>query len=383
MRAVGNWKRIAAASLVLVAAFMTKPLRAEERWVATWGCAPQLVEPRNRPPSPGLSGNALRQMIHASIGGHRLRVRFSNAFGDGPLTITSARLAETALAFNAAASVTIPPREAVWSDPVDFTLAPLADLPVTIHFGDVPSAVTGHPGSRTTSYLGDAVKTEHWYILTGIDVATDDAAAAVVVLGDSITDGRGSTTDANNRWPDYLARRCFTNVATARVSVVNEGIGGNAVLAGGLGPAALKRFDLDALGQSGAHWLIVFEGVNDIGASRDSFVADRLIHAYGDFVNKAHAKGLRIYGATITPFGHSMYSSPQHESARQTVNDWIRTGGRFDAVIDFDTAVRDPSNPASLLPAYDTGDHLHLNPSGYDAMAQAVNLKLFEASSSR
>ncbi len=387
-------------AMALVCLASEKGFAADERWVATWGCAPQLVEQRNLPPSPGLTGNTLRQVVHVTVGGKRLRARFSNAFGDGPMTLAEVHFAlsagngaiepntDLAVKFHGESSVTIPPSEAIWSDPFDFDLAPMMNVAVAICFGNTPMAITGHPGSRATSYLapGDAVgaanlpgavTTQHWYVLTGIDTVTDNSAAAVVVLGDSITDGRGSTTDGNDRWPDDLARRLFTNGPSTRIAVINEGIGGNAVLAGGLGPTATARFDRDAFDQSGVKWLIVFEGVNDIGASRDSYVATNLIGAYGKFIDKARAKGLKILGATITPFGRSQYSSPAHEAARRAINDWIRTRGKFDAVIDFDATVRDPSDPANLLTAYDTGDHLHLNPAGYRAMANAVDLRLF------
>ena len=393
---------IVAVSLAITLVCFTplKGFAADERWVATWGCAAQLVEPLNMPPSPGLTQNTLRQVVHVSIGGKRLRVRFSNAFANGALTITSVHFALSAgadaiqsdtdhvLKFQGQTSTAIPPGEAMLSDPFDFNLAPLTNVAVTVCFGSAPRSITGHPGSRTTSYLlpGDAAgavnlpgaaKTQHWYSLTGIDVVAENSSAAVVVLGDSITDGRGSTTDGNDRWPDNLAHRFFTNEPSHQIAVVNEGIGGNAVLAAGLGPPAIGRFDRDVLEQSGVKWLIVFEGVNDIGASRDSTVATNLAAAYTKFIDKARRKGLKIYAATITPFGRSQYSSPAHETARQTVNDWIRASGKFDAVIDFDAVVRDPAEPATLLPAYDTGDHLHLNPVGYRAMANAIDLNLF------
>ncbi|HEY3854266.1 MAG TPA: SGNH/GDSL hydrolase family protein [Verrucomicrobiae bacterium] len=387
-------------AMALVCLARQKSFAANERWVATWGCAPQLVEQRNLPPPPGLAGNTLRQVVHVTIGGKRLRARFSNAFGDGSMTLAEVHFAlsagggaiqantDLALKFHGVSSVTIPPEEMVWSDAFDFNLAAMTNVAMTICFGKVPAAITGHPGSRATSYLfpGDAgtaanmpgaVTTQHWYVLTGIDTVADDSAAAVIVLGDSITDGRGSTTDGNNRWPDDLAQRLLTNKLPSRIAVINEGIGGNAVLSGGLGPTAMARFDRDVLEQRGAKWIVVFEGVNDISASRDASVATNLIAAYGKFIDKSRAKGLKVFGATITPFGRSQYSSPEHEAARKTVNDWIRASGRFDAVIDFDAAVRDPSEPANLLPVYDTGDNLHLNPSGYRAMADAMDLKLF------
>jgi lysophospholipase L1-like esterase len=371
---------------------------AESRWVGTWGCAPQLTEPANMPPAPGLAGNTVRQVVRATIGGKQARLRFSNLFGNGPLTIKSLQLALWAgvdairpdsgkpIAFHGQNSTTIAAGETVTSDSLDFDITPMADLAVTIWFGDVPTALTGHPGSRSTSYLqlGAAVnetsfqqvaKATHWYVLTGIDVMAD--GAEVIVLGDSITDGRGSTTDGNDRWTDDLARRLLANPATSGISVLNEGLGGNAVVRGGLGPPALTRFDRDVTGQNAPRWLIVLEGVNDIGASNSATVADDLIDAFGKFIDKAHARHIRVYGVPILPFGRSMYSNPAHEAARQKVNAWIRTSGKFDDVIDMDAAVRDLAEPANLLAAYDSGDHLHLNPEGYREMAAIIDLTLF------
>jgi lysophospholipase L1-like esterase len=370
-------------------------------WVGTWGCAPQLTEPRNLPPAPGLTSNTLRQVVHVSIGGKHLRVRFSNAFGNSPVTMSSAHVAvsagdsaikpesDKALTFQGKPSVTIPAGESALSDTFDFALAPLSDLAVTIYFGETSADVTGHPGSRTTSYLqaGNAVsaavmttaaKTQHWYILNDIDVEAGRSSAAIAALGCSITDGRGSGTDKNDRWPDNLARRLQADKSTANIAVLNEGIGGNAVLYGGLGPTALARFDRDVLSQSGVRWLIVLEGVNDIGGSQDASVATNLITAYEEMIAQAHAHHIRVYGGTITPFGGNSYYTPAHEAVRQAVNEWVRTGGKFDAVIDFDAVIRDPQNPSRLLPAADSGDHLHPNEAGYKIMADAINLKLFE-----
>lgn len=373
------------------------------QWVGTWGTSPQLTELRNLPPSPGLTGNTLRQVVRISVGGKKLRVHFSNAFGNGPVTMAAARLAlsdgssaikhesEKGLTFNGEASTTIAAGETATSDSLDFDLAPLSEVAVTIYFGETPANVTGHPGSRSTSFLqaGNAVsavdlpaaaKTQHWYFLTGIDVQTENSDAAVVILGDSITDGRGSEPDKNNRWPDDLANRLQDSTGTRTVAVVNQGIGGNCVLHGGLGPTAELRFDRDVLGQDSVRWLIVFEGVNDIGGSRgtNSLVATNLIAAYEKFIEKARAKNIRVYGATITPLAGSQYSSPAHEAARQSVNDWIRSSGKFDAIIDFDAALRDPENPSHLLPVADSGDHLHPSVKGYQMMADTVDLKLFE-----
>lgn len=369
-------------------------------WVGTWGTSPQLTETRNLPPAPGLTSNTLRQIVQVSIGGNKLRAKFSNAFGTNPVTMSSIHLAlstggstiktgsDRALTFQGKPSVTIPAGEIVVSDPLDFDLAPLSDVAVTIDFGDTSAAVTGHPGSRSTSYLqpGDSVsevelptaaQTQHWYILTGMDVEANHPSAAIVTLGDSITDGRGSGTDKNDRWPDDLARRLQSDKNTADIAVLNEGIGGNCVLRGGLGPTVVSRFDRDVLSPSGVRWLIVLEGVNDIGGSHDASVATNLIVAYGQIIDQAHARRLRVYGATILPFGRSFYDSPAHEAARETVNQWIRTSDKFDAVIDFDAVMRDPQNPSHLLPAADSGDHLHPNEAGYEIMADAIDLKLF------
>jgi lysophospholipase L1-like esterase len=376
-----------------------------DHWVGTWACGPQLTETANLPPAPGLSNNTLRQVVYVSIGGSRLRVRLSNDFGDGPVTMMSVHLADSTtgstvdpttdvvLAFSGSPSVTLPAGQSVFSDPFDYPLNPQTKMAITILFGSAPTNVTGHPGSRTTSYLvaGDATamasfpsgaaSTQHWYYITGIDVMAAAASAAVVTLGDSLTDGRGSTTDGNDRWPDDLSRLLRGNAATMDVAVLNQGIGGNAVVSGGLGPTAVARFQRDVLNQSSVSWLIVFEGINDIGGSATGngpTTASNIITAFGSFIDMAHANSIRVFGIPITPFGgNTMYDSTEHQMARDTVNAWIRTSGRFDAVIDMDPVVGDPANPANLNPTYDSGDHLHLNPQGYQAMAGAIDLTLF------
>lgn len=370
------------------------------RWVGSWATAQQLTEPANQPPSPGLNNNTLRQIFQVSIGGSRLRLRFSNEFGSSPVTLNAVHCAKStgganidaatgrAVTFKGLPSVTIAAQQAVFSDGFDFTLEPLSRLAVSIYFGQTSKDITGHPGSRTTSYLQGgnvastvslstaASKTEHWYILSGLDVAADESAKAVAILGDSLTDGRGSTTNEQNRWPDALAKRLQANPATVFVGVLNQGIGGNAVVSGGLGPTALKRFDADVLGQRGVRWGIVFEGVNDIGYSSSSTIASGLITAYTQLIAKAHAQGVLVYGATITPFGQHSYYTAAHEEARQAVNQWIRAAGNFDAVLDFDAAVRDATNAINLAAAY-SSDGLHMNPSGYQKLADTIDLTLF------
>jgi lysophospholipase L1-like esterase len=367
-------------------------------WVGTWTGAPQLTETGNLPPTP-LSNLTLRQIVHISLGGSQMRVRFSNEFGDGPVTINQAHVAacpampvnstidtstDTALSFSGTATTTIATGAAVWSDPVAFPLGALSNLAITTAFGSVPANVTGHPGSRTTSYeqagvsvsaanMTGAQTADHWYIISGVDVMASASAMGVVVLGDSIADGRGSTTNGNDRWPDDLARRLQANAPTAGVAVMNQGIGGNAIVAGGLGPTAVARYSRDVLGQSAVRWVVVFEGVNDIGGSA---TADSITSAYASFISMAHARNLLIYGATITPFGSNAYYSVAHEATRQAVNTYIR-GGAFDGFIDLDAAVSDTSAPPKLQAAYDSGDGLHSTPAGYQKMADTFDLTLF------
>lgn len=378
----------------------TLPSAPVSNWVGTWATSPQLVEDSNMPPYPGLSNNTLRQVVRVSIGGNHLRLKFSNEYGMSPVTMNSVHLAVSAgrdsikpdtdkvLTFGGKESVTIPAGETFTSDTLDYSLPKLTDMAITIYFGSTSTALTGHPGSRTTSYITpgnevnslsmpSAVTTEHWYIITGIDVIAETSCKAIIALGDSITDGRGSTTDFQNRWTDNLAKRLQESTATCEVAVLNMGIGGNTVLSGGLGPTALMRFDRDVLSQSGVRYLILLEGVNDIGESDTPAVATDLINAYKEFISKAHANNILVYGATILPFGGSQYDNTVHEQSRQTVNNWIRTSGQFDAVIDFDAAVRNTEEQTKLQDIYDSDDHLHPNAEAYKKMASIINLDLF------
>jgi lysophospholipase L1-like esterase len=371
-----------------------------KQWIGTWTTAPQLTELANMPPSPGLSNNTLRQVVHVSVGGNQLRLKFSNEYGFSPVTMNSVHLAistgessinsatDKIVTFSGKESVTIPAGKTVTSDTLDFNLPKLTNVAITICFGNTSTALTGHPGSRTTSYIQtgnkinsssmpSAIKTDHWYIITGIDIFTDDSHKSIAVLGDSITDGRGSTTNGNDRWTDNLAQRLQENSTTSKVAVLNQGIGGNSVLSGGLGPTGLTRFNRDILEQSGVCYLIILAGVNDIGSSATSSVSNKLINAYKEFIKKAHAKNILVYGATILPIQGSQYDSMVHEQARQAVNTWIRTSDQFDAVIDLDAALRNPNNPSRLLNTYDSGDHLHPNAAGYKKIAQVIDINLF------
>ena len=424
---------VAAAAVLTATGFATSPAAggdptagtatsraAAGHWVNTWTSMPQLTEPGNMPPAPFtqpdqvFADSTVRQTVHVSVGGTHLRLRFSNAFGGAALPLTAVSVALPAggragsgavragstrkVTFDGRASTVLPVGAQAVSDPLDFQLRPGSNLTVTLYLADGQASddITSHPGSRTTSYmvrgnhlddadLGGAAPAQHWYFLSGVEVFSKTDTAAAVVVGDSLTDGRGSTTDGNDRWPDQLLTRLRSRPETSGVAVLNQAAGGNRVLNDGLGPNALARFDRDVLAQSGVKWLILFEGVNDIGTADATEAAQRrtaadLIAAYDQIIVRAHAQGIPVYGATLTPFGgNTGYDDPNgyREAARQTVNRCIRTSGRFDAVLDFDRAVRDPRQPQRIQGALDVGDHLHLNPAGYRLLADAVPARLF------
>ena len=389
------------------------------RWVAIWTAAPQRADPANLPPPPFtadglvLRDSTLRQTIRVSAGARRIRLRVSNAFGAAALAVARAGVAlpdggragvssirpatSRAVTFTGRPGVVAAPGEHVLSDPLDFPVAVAASITVTMYLAEgLPAAggVTGHPGSRTTSYLtgGDhvtdlrlprAVPVDHWYLLDAVE--SRSAAAAAVILGDSLTDGRGSTTNGNDRWPDQLLDLMRSRGEAGGVVLLNQGIGGNRVLREGLGPAVLTRLDRDALAVAGVQWLVIFTGLNDIGTADATDAAQRQVAAelraaYAQIAAKARAAGIAVYGATLTPFGgHDPYDDPagHREAARQVVNAWIRAGRGFDAVLDFDRAVRDPRDQRRVRAALDSGDHLHLNPAGYRALAGAVPAGFF------
>jgi len=376
-----------------------------ENWVGTWATAQMLVEPNNMPPAPGLSDNTLRQIIRVSIGGKSLRLRFSNIFSDQPTVLKSVSVAnvvaapgidaatQKALSFNGNPGITMNPEQEVFSDAFDFDLQPGQLLAITIHYGSTSQKTSGHPGSRTTSYIlqGDnltnadfsgAIKTDHWYSIMGLDVNAVKNSANIVCLGNSITDGRGSGTNKQNRWTDILSARLLANKKTEHIGVLNLGIGGNCVVKGGLGPTALNRFDRDVLSQKGTKWLILLEGVNDIGGIKNPedapAKAQELIEAYKIMIDKAHARGIKVYGCTILPFAKSFYDAPHRQEARDIVNKWIRDSNAFDAVIDFDKAMVSEEGSKTISSNLHDGDFLHPNESGYLRMGEVVDLDLFK-----
>ncbi|MGF7149337.1 lysophospholipase L1-like esterase [Sphingomonas zeicaulis] len=378
-------------------------------WLPAWGSSQMVPDANNSLPAGVLANATLRQIVRPSIGGARVRVRLSNAFGRAPLRIGAATLARSAnnrsaridvataraLAFAGAAGVVIPPGGDWLSDPVALPVTAFDDLAVSLHVLDQPDVQTSHPGSRATSYVArgdqvwagapiDVTSTDHWFLLSGIEVESCSAKGAIVALGDSITDGRGSTTNGNDRWTDLLARRL-----KGRAAVINQGIGGNRVLLDGLGPNALARLDRDVLALPGVRHLVLLEGINDIGslarekpatAEEHRALVAQLTGAYAQIVSRARARGIKVHGATLLPFRGNDYYHPDAatEADRQAINAWIRAPGNFDSVIDFDRVMRDRARAEYLNPAFDTGDGLHPNPAGFKAMADAVDLRVFE-----
>jgi lysophospholipase L1-like esterase len=374
-----------------------------QNWTGTWVTAQMLVEPNNMPPAPGLTQNTLRQIIKVSLGGKRIKLRFSNLFSDQPTVLKSVSVAnvieapavdvntQKILSFKGSPQVILAPNEEVYSDDLDFQLNSGQLLAITIHYGKVSSKISGHPGSRTTSYIlegnqvnntsfSGAVKTDHWYTIMGVDINSVQESN-VVCLGNSIIDGRGSGTNKQNRWTDILAARLSASKSTAHVGVLNLGIGGNCVVRGGLGPTALSRFDRDVLSQKGTRWLIILEGINDIGGIRKAedaaLTAKKIIDGYKIMIDKAHSKGIKVFGATILPFEKSFYDAPYKQKARDIVNEWIRAKGNFDAVIDFDKEMASEIGSKTILSDMHDGDFLHPNEKGYQRMGEVVDLDLF------
>jgi lysophospholipase L1-like esterase len=403
------------ATLFLAALFASIALSADH-WVVTWGAspAPQLAdEIQMRDAKLVFENQTLREIVHTSIGSNTVRVRLSNAYGKQTVEVGAAHIAlrakgseiaagsDRALTFGGRPTVSIPPNALVLSDPVKLDIPATGDLAISIF---LPKAATGagiHYSAQQTSYIApgnvtdtasisNATTMTSWVFLTGVDVLAPESASAVVAFGDSITDGARSTVDANHRWPDILANRL--QHSGKKVAVLDAGIGGNRILHDAtsnirFGVNALARFDRDVLAQPGVKYVIVLEGINDLGHAGTSAPAsetvssDDLIAGFKQMIERAHEKGLKIFGATITPFEGTVfpgYFTPEKEAKRKAVNEWIRTGRAFDGVIDFEKAIRDPQNPNRVLPAYDGGDHLHPGDAGYQAMGAAIDLRLFQ-----
>jgi lysophospholipase L1-like esterase len=379
-----------------------------DHWVGTWAASPMAAKnPDAKFGAPGTDGTTLREIVHISIGGPSVRVVLTNEFGLDPLTIGAAQIAlssgastitagtATPLTFGGAPTIIIPPGALVVSDPAALKVAPSSNLAVSLFLPDQPvNQLTLHSFADQTNYLapGNAVSAVSfdtpttffsWDFLKGVDVTADDKAAAIVTFGDSITDGAHSTRDANARWPDVLARRLQADKKTADLGVLNEGIGGNRVLHDNTGPSALARFDRDVLAQAGVKYLVIMESINDIGHATDPakpydvVTAEDLIVGLSQLAARAHTHGIKVYGATLTPYIGAKYQSPAGEEIRQAVNKWIRTTNQLDGVIDFDKVTTDPTHPGMFLVLDDSGDHLHPGDDGYKAMGESIDLKLF------
>jgi lysophospholipase L1-like esterase len=390
----------------LALALLTLGAFAQTRdWVTTWATALQIAEPHNNPPAPGLAGNSFRQIVQVSIGGKSLRLHLSNLFNEDETEILGVEIARAAtmgaspeilpgstveLTFGGRRSFTMAPGEEVVSDPVRFKLAERENLAVTIHYGKISATrLTSHPGSRTTSYIAagnttdfsaPVAKTDHWYTISAIDVKPRRRSAAIAVLGDSITDGRGTTTNGQDRWTDQLSRSLLSDRRTRDLSVLNFGLGGNCILRGGNGPTAQSRYRRDLFGPRGVKYVILFEGTNDLGGSRDGVAtAEQIKAVFLDIIREAHERGIRVIGATVTSAVGSFYQREgEHEKGRQALNAWIRESGEFDGVIDFDKITAGPDDPTRINPAFlFENDWLHLNADGYRLMGTSIDRSLF------
>jgi lysophospholipase L1-like esterase len=418
-----GWRSVALTAILSVAVTLTafaaggdqrKEQPAAENWVGSWATGP--AGPAGA--AKQYSNQTIRLIVHTSVGGNAVRIKISNTFGSDPLVIGTAHIAlrgqaasivagsDHALTFSGKSSFTIPVGGLIVSDPVNLQVPPLSDLAVSIYLPSAATASTTHLLALQTSYIasgaGDftsavnlprATTITSWDFLTGVDVSEQSAGGTIVALGDSITDGANSTIDTNHRWPSLLAARLQEDKSLSQLGVLDEGIIGNRILHptetsfGNLfGPSALARFDRDVLSQAGVKYVIVLLGINDIGhpggsaPDSEKVSSDDIIAGHLQLIARAHEKGLKIYGCTLMPFENTTlknFYSPEKEKLRQAVNEWMRTSGAYDAVIDFDKVVRDPGHPSRFLPVYDGGDHLHPSDAGQKAMANAIDLDLF------
>jgi lysophospholipase L1-like esterase len=403
-------------TLILLAAQLAANGQTKvDHWVVTWGTALTLLRPQPpatppAQPAPGAAGftnQTVRMIARTSIGGDRVRIKVENAFGSSPVTIGAAHIAlrgadsqivaasDRTLTFNGKPGCILSPGVVRVSDPVDLKVVALTDLAVSLYFPGETGPPTNHGTGLHTTYISregdftgqsaiaDAATSLSYYYLAAIDVAAPADAAAVVTFGDSITDGTASSPNSNHSWPALLAARLAGDKATSMVGVANMGISGNRVLYDGSGASALARFDRDVLSQSGVKWVMLMEGINDIGRvgatppSPEAPSADDLIAAYRQFIDMAHTHGIKVIGCTLTPYEGAGYSREPGEAVRSAVNAFIRTGGAFDGVVDFEAATRDSANPKRFRASFDPGDHLHPNNAGYQAMADAVDLAIF------
>ena len=389
-------------------------LHGQTRWISTWGDAPA---PQGDA-TPKFNDQTLREIVHISLGGDSIRLRLSNQYATADADIASVHVAlrsadssivagsDRAVTFSGRPAVRIPLNAIVLSDPVELKVPSASDLAVSLYIAGPAGAAGVHGIASQTSFIAkgnmtgaaslpDATKGASWAFLTGVDVAAPATAGTIVAFGDSITDGARSTPDTNHRWPDILAARLLTRKSGPQFSVINMGIGGNRVLNDGAvgkaprsGVSALARFDVDVLAKSGVKYLVVLEGINDIGhigpnaLPQENVTAEDIIAGHKQMIARAHEAGIKVIGATVTPFEGQAQSSrgyytPDKEKIRAAINDFIRNGHAYDGVVDFDKAVRDPGNPNVMLKAYDSGDSLHPNDAGYKAMGEAFDLSLF------
>ena len=368
-------------------------------WIGTWATAPQTVVKSFMPYNNNMSNRSVRQVVKVSIGGDMIRLKLSNIYSTEPVVIRSIYIAHAKdsfaidpksakyLKFSNQYKVTIPAGKSITSDALPYNLKPLQRLAITINYTSAPTVPTVHMGSRTTSYIMKGVtnahsnfekafRENHWYNISGIDVysmRTD--LSSIAIIGNSITDGKCSTDNAQNRWPDVMSEMLQLKYKTTNQGVLNLGIGNNRVVVpGGFGVLAKERFDKDVLAQAGVKKVIIFEGINDIGAAKSGYsetVARQLIESYQAMIKKAKARRLKVYLGTITPFKGAGYYSPFHEAARQTVNEWIRNQAKnkeVDGILDFAKLLQDPKDDRRMKKEYVSNDWLHPNPTGYKAM---------------